>query len=102
MTDNTVIKDGAGNQFTLRTRDVAPAQDGSLRRSMNLTTLFPVDYSTGGCYQRASKSGTMAAGLGAAAPIYAFQFPSSTLLALARRLWVSAWTLGTGFTAGVA
>jgi hypothetical protein len=93
MADNTIIKDGMGNQFNLRARDISAAQDGSLRRSMNLSTLFPVDYGAGGSYHRTTKSGSMAAGLTGGSPIYSFLFTSSTLLALVRRVRISAWTL---------
>lgn len=43
----------------------------------------------------------MAAGLAANASIYSFRFTSSTMLAIIRRVRVSAWSLGTGFTAGL-
>jgi hypothetical protein len=102
MADNKQIKDGLGNLFTIRMLDISSAGDGSFQRSMVLATSQPVDYGAGGSYHRAGKSGAMAAGLAAAAPIYAFQFTSATLLALVRRVRYQAWTLGTGFAAGIA
>jgi hypothetical protein len=102
MADNKQIKDGLGNLFTMRMLDISSAEDGTVQRSMVLSTPQPVDYGAGGSYHRTGKSGAMAAGLAAAAPIYAFQFTSATLLALVRRVRYQAWTLGTGFAAGIA
>jgi hypothetical protein len=99
--DNKQIKDAVGNIFTLRMRDLSATGDGSLQRSMILASAYPLDYGTGGMYQHCGKSGIMAAGLAANAPIYAFHWPGS-LLALVRRVRISAWTLGTAFTAGLA
>ena len=62
----------------------------------------PFDYVTGGSYMLCSKSGTMAAGLGANAPIYAFRNASANLLICVRRVKLTAWSLGTGFAAGIA
>ena len=64
-------------------------------------TLRPLDYGVGGSFQLTSKSGIMAAGLTAAAPIYAFRNASASLLAVVKRVKISAWSLGTGFTAGL-
>src|SRR6516165_8739742 len=100
--DNKLIKDALGQNFTIRMRDISPGGDGSIQRSMIFTTSYPIDYGTGGSYRDAAKSGSMAAGLAANAPIYSFQWTSSSLLALVRRVKLSAWTLGTGFAAGVA
>jgi hypothetical protein len=60
-----------------------------------------VDYDTLGAYAKALASGTMAAGLGAAAPIWALRY-SGANLCLIRRLRLSAGNAGTGFAAGVA
>lgn len=63
----------------------------------------PVNVGALGSYGVAVKSGIMAAGLGAAAPILAFLWkPATTPTALAviRRIKFSAWNLGTGFAAG--
>jgi hypothetical protein len=103
MADNTVLKDGIGNSFTLRAKDVTQIQDGSLRRSMTMATLFPVEFgTTGGSYHRAAKSGVMAAGLAAASPIFTFWFQSGVLFGLVRRVRLSAWTTATSFVAGLA
>jgi hypothetical protein len=99
MTDNRQIKDGLGNLFSIRLRD--KSGDGALQQSMVLAQLYPLDYGTGGMFQSTAKSGTMAAGLAAAAPIYAFRWPSTSLLALVRRVKMSAWSVG-AFTAGLA
>lgn len=65
-------------------------------------SLRPLDYLTGGAYHFTSKSGTMAAGLAAASPIYAFRVTSPGLLVALTRLKISAWSLGTGFAVGLA
>jgi hypothetical protein len=62
----------------------------------------PFDFGTGGSYHLCSKSGIMAAGLGAAATIYSFRNNSVNTLVLARRVKLSAWSLGTGFAVGLA
>jgi hypothetical protein len=99
--DNKQIKDGVGDVFTLRMRDISSAGDGSLQRSMILTSGYPIDYNTGGMFQHCAKSGIMAAGLAANSPIYAFYWPAS-LIGLVRRVRLNAWTLGTAFAAGLA
>jgi hypothetical protein len=92
--------------FTLRSKDISADGDGSLQAALMLSRLYPLDWSlngvTGGMYQHTAKSGTMAAGLAAAAPIFGFQWPSSTLLCAVRRLKIGAWSLGVGFSAGLA
>jgi hypothetical protein len=49
-----------------------------------------------------AKSGVMAAGLAANAPIFSFRWGQSDRVAVLRRLRLSAWSLATGFTAGMA
>lgn len=100
--DNFDLRNGLDALFKVRAKDISTAQDGSLQFMRHLATPHPVDYGLGGCYQLTSKSGTMAAGLAANAPIYSFRWTSSTKLALLRRIRFSAYSLGTGFTAGVA
>jgi hypothetical protein len=100
MADNKLIKDGIGDTFTLRMRDISAGGDGSIQRSMLFATPYPLDYGTGGIYQHCAKSGVIAAGLAANAPIYSFQWPA-TLLALINRVRINAWT-NVGFAAGVA
>jgi hypothetical protein len=100
--DNKLIKDALGQNFTIRMRDLSPGGDGSFQRSMIFSTAYPIDYGTGGSYRDSAKSGAMAAGLAANAAIYSFQWPSSSLLALIKRIRFNAWTLGTGFAAGLA
>jgi hypothetical protein len=100
MADNKQIKDGVGNLFTVRMRDLSSVGDGSFLRSMILSSGYPIDYGTGGMFQHCGKSGVMAAGLAPNSPIYAFQYPA-TLLALIRRIRLSAWSIA-AFTAGIA
>src|SRR5215475_8130305 len=109
MAENTIIKDGIGDEYNLRARDISQAQDGSLRRSMTLATLFPPDYGLNeaggfvtGSYHRTSQSGVIAAGIAANSPIYAFQFMGGVSLALIRRVRLSFWSMDTAFTAGLA
>ena len=99
--DNVLLKDALGNEFTLRAKDISGGGDGSILRSMFMASLYPFDYGDGGCFQLTSKSGIMAAGLAAASPIYAFRWTSGTLLAVIKRIRISAWSLGTGFAAGI-
>jgi hypothetical protein len=102
MTDNRQIKDGLGNLFTIRMRDFSAAQDGTEQRSMILATAYPVEYGNGGSYHRSSKSNVLAANMAAQAPVYSFQWTSTTMLAVIRRVRMSAWSADTGFVAGLA
>ena len=99
--DNFQLRDGTDALFEVRSKDTSTAQDGSLHSMRHLATPYPVDYGTGGCFQMVSVSGTIGAGLSANSPIYSFRWTSSTLLALVRRVKLTAWSLGTGFTAGI-
>ncbi|SRR6266566_3597281 len=100
--DNMALKDANSNPFKMRAKDISALQDGSLQTVRHLATSYPVDYGIGGCYRLTSKSGAMAAGLAANAPIYAFRWTSVSLLALLRRVRLQAWSTGTGFAAGLA
>jgi hypothetical protein len=60
-----------------------------------------IDYGSNGSYQVTSKSGTMAAGLSANSPIYAFRNAHASLLVSLRRVRLSAWSLATGFAVGI-
>jgi hypothetical protein len=106
--DNIAIKDGNADLFTLRSKDVSPAGDGSLQAAMALSRLYPSDYGSGGMFQHTSQSAVMNAGLGSTSPIYSFrwpvapQTPPAVSLALIRRLRIAAWTGTTGFAAGIA
>ena len=99
--DNKQIKDGVGNVFNIRMRDLSAGGDGSIMRSMVHATHYPVDYDTGGCFQHCAKSGLIAAGQPANSPIYSFRWPAS-LLALVKKIRINAATDATGFTAGLA
>jgi len=102
MGDNKQIKDGLGNLFTIRMRDISSASDGSVQRSMILASLIPLDYGTGGMYQHTAKSDEIAAGLAANAPIYAFMWTPASLFTILRRIKLAAWTTATPFGAGLA
>jgi hypothetical protein len=102
MPDNTEIKDGLGNLFTLRSRDLSASQDGSLRRSMVFHTPLPIDYGGGGAFHRTTVSGVMGANAAAKIPIYAFQWGSANYYALIRRVKMSGLSNSVGFTPGVA
>jgi hypothetical protein len=104
MTQNTIIKDGIGDDYTLRSKDISQAQDNSLRRSMTLATMFPPDYGqNGGAFHRSSRSGLMAPGLATASPIYSFQFMGAGVsMALVRRVRFAFWSMDIAFAAGMA
>jgi hypothetical protein len=101
MADNKQIKDGLGNLFNLRMRDVGPAQDGLLMKSMFDAAMVPIEYGAGGMYQHTARSGLMAAGLAASSPIYSFCWQSATLLVAVQRIRLTAFSVG-AFTAGTA
>src|SRR5947209_2865739 len=66
------------------------------------SVIRPSDYGSLGIYSIAQASGTMAAGLGAAAPIFAFRFPSggaATLVAV-KKILFGAVGGSTAFAAG--
>lgn len=65
------------------------------------STQAPLEVGALGEYAVATITGTMAANLGAAAPIFAVRWGSSASLGLIRRVSISMASLGTGFTAGV-
>ena len=100
--DNFFVKDGTGlTLFKVRAKDISTAQDGSLQAVRHMATSYPVDYGIGGVFQVTSKSSSMAAGLAANSPIYAFRWTSATFLGILRRVRISAFTLGTGFATGI-
>jgi hypothetical protein len=102
MADNKQIKDGLGNIFTIRMRDISAGADGSFQRSMILSTPFPLDYGSGGNFQASVQpAADLQPGM-VAAPIYSFLWGSSALQAVIQRVTMAAWTTGTGFTAGLA
>jgi hypothetical protein len=99
--NNTLIKDGAGNQFSLRSRDLLG--DGSLRRSMVYATAYPADYGDfGGSFMTRVRATGLPAGIAANAPILDFRFASPSLFCLVRRIRLGFWSLGTGFASGIA
>jgi hypothetical protein len=61
----------------------------------------PTDVGSLGSYSIAAESGTMAAGLGAAAPIYSMRWGDSTRAMLLRRVGIQAKNLTTAFAAGL-
>jgi len=100
--DNIFLKDALSHDFKMRAKDTSVAQDGSIQTVRHLAMPYPVDYGTGGCFQICSKSGVMAAGLAANSPIYSFRWSNTAFNAIVRRVRMQAWSLGTGFTAGLA
>jgi len=100
--DNINLKDALSHDFKMRAKDTSVAQDGSIQTVRHLAMPYPVDYGSGGCFQVCSKSGIMAAGLAANSPIYSFRWSSVSFVAVIRRVRFQVWSLGTGFTAGLA
>src|SRR5712692_488052 len=71
------------------------------RRSLKVSSQ-PLDVGALGSYAAAVSTGAMAAGLAAAAPIFAFRWTDATgKLALIRAVRLAMNSLGTAFTAGV-
>jgi hypothetical protein len=97
MADNKQIKDGLGNLFYLRSRDVSAGQDGTLQRSLFLATPYALDYKPGGIFQRCDTSGAFLSGLGSLSPVYSFQWTATTLVAAITRLRFQVWSGGTAF-----
>jgi len=64
--------------------------DGSVFRAVRVVPR-PLDYSTGGAYRNAMRSGTIAAVLVANANVYSFRNPSSTLTAVIHRVRAQVW-----------
>lgn len=101
--DNFWLKDAVNPQpFKMRSKDTSLAQDGSVQTVRHLSMPYPVDYGIGGCFHLCSKSGVMAVGLAANSPIYSFRWASTQFNVIIRRVRMQAWSLGTGFTAGLA
>ena len=106
----TEMKDGLGNEFTLRTKDLAPSQNNSVRQNWHLATRYPLagrinttPNLSGGSYRTTLKSGVMVANPAFTnLPIVSFRFVSASLIAIMRRMELSMWSLGTGFAAGLA
>lgn len=61
----------------------------------------PVDYGSLGIYSLAAPSGTMAAGLAAAAPVYSFRWTHATNLCVVKKVVISAGNTVTAFAAGI-
>lgn len=103
MSDNFLLKDANQAPFNFRSKDMSAAQDGSVQQAWHKASPYPVDYGSGGAFHMTSKSGSMAAGLAAASPIYAFRWSSAAMLAVVKRIRIQAWVLGTAFSpAGLA
>jgi hypothetical protein len=86
MPDNRQIKDGLGNIFTMRMRDISSALDGSVQRSMFFATPYPLDYGGGGFYQYCAKSGIMLAAAPANSPFLSFRWTAAKDLAVISRV----------------
>lgn len=100
--DNIQLKDANLKLFGFRAKDTSAAGDGSVLKAFHLAQLFPVEYGSGGSFHLTSKSASMAAGLAANSPIYAFRWNNAAKLALVKKVSIQAWSLGTGFAAGLA
>jgi hypothetical protein len=98
MPDNRQIKDGLGNLFTVRMRDVSAQQDGSVQRSMFYATSYPLDYGAGGIYRNTAYSGIIAGTLPAASTIYAFNWAEPAMVAVLDKIRMAAWSNTTAFT----
>lgn len=61
----------------------------------------PVDIGAYGSYVVTASSGTMAAGLAGASPVFSFRWGDSTRACMVRRVAITARNLTTAFTAGV-
>jgi hypothetical protein len=89
--DNKQIKDGLGDVFTTRMKDISSAGDGTLMRTLLSATLVPNDYGNGGMYTNVAQSGSMAAGIAGPASVYTFRNPSSNF-AVVKRVGLIAWS----------
>jgi hypothetical protein len=98
--DNRQIKDGLGNIFTMRMRDISPSQDGTIQRSMLFATPYPLDYGGGGFFQYCAKSGIMLASAAANSPIYSFRWIGASTYAAITRARLLVWS-NTVFSGGV-
>jgi hypothetical protein len=104
--DNKQIKDGLGNLFSVRMRDVSPSLDGTLERPMHLASMLPLEYGTGGMYMHCAKSGVMANSTALnEVPIFSFLWPGTAdavaLYAAVRRVRLTAWANNV-FVSGIA
>jgi hypothetical protein len=100
MADNKQIKDGLGDVFTIRMKDISQLLDGSVQRSMVYASLYPLDYGAGGIFQHVAKSGVIAAMMPVNSPIYSFRWTSPGMVALIWRVRMMAWTV-TAFSGGI-
>jgi len=99
MADNKQIKDGLGNLFTLRMKDISAMQDSSLMRSLFYTTAYPIDYGSGGMYRNVAYSGPIAGMVPAASRVYSGSCEASAMFAVIDKIKLSAWSNTTSFTA---
>jgi hypothetical protein len=99
--DNKPIKDGLGNLFTLRMKDVSAAGDGSIQQPLMAATLYPISYGAGGIYQHCARAPQLGPGLNSV-PIYSYRHSSATLLAAISKVRLTAWTTTPGFSPGYA
>lgn len=94
--DNKQIKDGLGNLFNVRMKDVSPSLDGSLQRPMHLMSMLPLEYAGGGMYMLTASSGILPNSTALTdVPIFSFMWPGTSdpipYYASVRRLRMSAW-----------
>lgn len=99
----TELKDGLGNEFSLRSKDVSPSQNNSIRQNWHLASRYPINHDNGGAFYVTMKSATMVANASFNnLPIAAFRFVSPSLICLVRKLELSFWNITTAFAAGIA
>lgn len=80
----------------------AEQQTDPTHRASRVSLRPPDFFAVGGAYSFALSSGLMAAGAGAASPIFEMRWASPTLIALVRKLRLEVWAGETAFTAGAA
>lgn len=95
VVNNTGLVDDTGNPLYSMGAVVEP---NSLAQRI---TARPTDVGAQGAFAFSVLSGTIAAGLAANSPVFAFRWAQTPQLALIKRLAVSMTALGTAFTAGV-
>ncbi len=74
---------------------------GSAYKALKVQCM-PFDFGARGAFKKSLKTGTMAAGLGAAAPIFSFRWTDTSRLAVITKVMLDGFGSLTGFTAGQA
>lgn len=74
--------------------------DGDSDKNLRVVNRCPA-FGALGVYSLDTVSGTMAAGLAAASPVYSVRWGDATRLALIQKIFMSMWDITTGFAAGL-